>query len=364
MISGDRSVLQGKHGAFWYTLEEFSRHWDQIDVICPHVDSTDLQFRDSFPTVFFFPCPGNLLHQSQWIVSKGSELTTAHHPDVMTVHEYFPFYNGIGAARLSRQTGIPYALEIHHIVGHPHAASLVELVGRSASRLYLKRDSERAAAVRVVNTGAKETLKSYGVPEKKIHVVPSFYLNRDVITQYGHAEKKFDVVFCARLVGNKGLFFLIEAMSDLPGRTLLVVGHGPGYHKARRYVEELGLGNRVTFSGWLDTHESVIAALASGRVFVMNSMSEGGPRVALEAMACRLPVVATRVGVMPDVIRDGVNGLFTDGRAKDLAAKINLLLRDETLRHRLGLEAEKVLDRFDRRTLIREYAEFLKGLSE
>jgi glycosyltransferase involved in cell wall biosynthesis len=64
---------------------------------------------------------------------------------------------------------------------------------------------------------------------------------------------------------------------------------------------------------------------------------------------------------MPEVIEDGVNGIFTDGSAGDLRRKVARLLDDESLRERLGREARKILDRFDRSTLIRQYADFLKS---
>ncbi|RDJ93941.1 glycosyltransferase, partial [Lacticaseibacillus rhamnosus] len=109
---------------------------------------------------------------------------------------------------------------------------------------------------------------------------------------------------------NKGLLETIDAVASVPSATLLVVGDGPLKNKAENRAKSLGISDRVTFAGWLQTNEDVARAVASGKIFVMNSKSEGGPRVALEAMAIGVPVIATRVGVMPDVIQDGINGVF------------------------------------------------------
>src|SRR3990167_11316742 len=126
MISGDRSILQGKKGAFFYTLEEFLRHWDQIDVICPKVRSAKVEVRSPFPKVHFHPCSHGLWYQPFWILKKGKELIATCRHDVMTVHEYPPFYNGFGARKLAKSTGVPYIIEVHHIMGYPVAASLTE----------------------------------------------------------------------------------------------------------------------------------------------------------------------------------------------------------------------------------------------
>ncbi|MBI3816623.1 glycosyltransferase [Candidatus Peregrinibacteria bacterium] len=374
MISGDRSLLQGKKSTFWYTLEELSRHWERVDIICPRIAKGELrranETRNSqlairnFPeNVFFHPSPWPLLLQSRWIAKKGKELIAAHHHDVMTAHEYPPFYNGRGAERLARATGVPYALEIHHVVGYPVASSLAERIGRWMSFRYLARDARDARAVRIVNREVRDVLMRMGVPEEKIAIVPSFYLDVKLLAAESPRERRYDVVTCARLVENKGLCELLTAIASISEVSLLIIGDGPLRPTLEGRAKALGIATRVTFAGWLPSREDVVSALRSARVFVMNSKSEGGPRSALEAMACGLPVIATRVGVMPEVLVDGVNGIFTDGSPDDLRTKIVHLLEHETVRHQLGTEAKKILDRFERQRLIRDYADFLKNLS-
>jgi glycosyltransferase involved in cell wall biosynthesis len=358
MISGDRWVLRGKKSAFWYTLQEFSKHWERIDVICPHVPGAGE--RNVFPNVYFHPSPRGLWFQPWWIFRKGRELVAAHGHDVMTAHEYPPFYNGIGAAWLSHKTGVPLVLEIHHVVGHPVAASITERMGLTMSRQHLPGAIRKAAATRTVNASTKDLLVSYGAPAEKISVVPSFYLDAALL-QPAAMAKEYDVVFCARLVANKGLAELLRAVASLPGVTLLVIGDGPEKSRGVRLAESLGIADRVRFAGWLPTQEDLVRMMQTAKVFVMCSKSEGGPRSALEAMACGMPLISTRVGVMPDVVRDGENALFITGTPEDIAAKIRTLLADDALRTRMGAEARKILDRFERTTLVKGYADFLKA---
>lgn len=360
MISGDRNVVAGRACAFSETLAELPAHFERIDILCPRVKATP-QVRVLHGNVYLHPASGSLLSQPSYILQKGRELWKAHRHDVMTVHDYPPFYNGIGARWLRKATGIPAVLEIHHIVGWPKAASVSEYIGRVMSRMFLPSHCQQFDGVRVVNGTVKQVLASWGVPEKMLRIVPSFYLDHELLQASKHQPKTHDLVFCSRLVSNKRLLPVLDALEHLPDATLLVIGDGPLRAQAEKRAKAFGA--RVKFTGWLPSHADVPRALASGKIFVMNSASEGGPRVALEAMALGLPVLATRVGVLPDIVQDGVNGMFTNGTPQDIAAKAGMLLADPARSAAMGREAEKVTERFEKKTAIRAYADFLKSCS-
>ncbi|MBI2636101.1 glycosyltransferase [Candidatus Peregrinibacteria bacterium] len=367
MISGDRAILQGKKGAFWHTLEEMSRHWERIDVICPRVggvESGKWKVENyPFPNVCFHPSSFSLWRQSKWIFEKGKELIAEYHHDVMTVHEYPPFYNGLGARWLHSATNIPYMTEIHHIVGYPNAASLSERIGYWMSRIWLPRwGTDLAQAVRIVSTEAGEELRKWKVPPAKIMLQSSLYLDRSALASDPGIAKSHDVVFCGRLVPNKRLSDVIRAVAQLPNVTLLIIGDGPERRKCEKLAETLGMESRIAFTGWLASQADVYRAIQSARIFVMNSSSEGGPRVLFEAMALGMPVISTRVGAAPQFIDDGHDGLLTKGDPNDLRDKIKMLLRNEQERLRLGAAARYVLDIFDRGMLVKIYADSLKSL--
>lgn len=360
MLSGDRLLASGKKGAFWNTLEALKEHFDRIDILTPNVGDSSIS--EPFPKVYIHPSPVGLLSQPHWIETKGSELVALHKHEVMTVHEFPPFYNGRGARRLYEKVKVPYALEIHHIVGFPVAASLTERIGNFMTNHYICRDAELAKKVRVVNTEVRAQLIRYGVEPKKIECVPSFYLNADILKPNTSIEKTYDVAFCARLVKNKGLDHLLRALKDVPRAKLVVIGDGPERDRMKKLSEKLGISGRVDFLGWLPTQEDVIRVIQSANIFVMNSSSEGGPRVALEAMSVGMPILATPVGIMPDVIENKVNGMFTTGKPHELTEKIQMLLTDNAFREKLGMNAALILPRFERSKTIKEYADFLKSL--
>src|SRR3989344_7121402 len=252
MISGDRSILQGKKGAFFYTLEEFSKqeslkpkYWDQIDIICPNPQTKISP--SPFSNVHFYPSPHGLWYQPFWILKKGKELLRNKKMQdfVMTVHDYPPFYNGIGARWLYRATRIPYAVEIHHIVGHPIAASLQEWIGRVMYRLpcCFKATVRRACKVRTVNHEVAEKLHKWGIPKGKIEVVPSLYLDKAALTSDASIRVEYDVVVCARLVANKGLFEVLQAISLQQDRKLLIIGDGPERARLEAKAKSLGISD-------------------------------------------------------------------------------------------------------------------------
>jgi hypothetical protein len=165
MISGDRSIPQEKKGPFYSMLEEFRQYWGRVDVICPKTKNQ--KPKTTFSNVHFHPSPHGLWYQPRWIVKQGKKLIKEHKHAVMAVHEYPPFYNGFGAEWLSRKTRVPYVIEIHHIVGHPRASSLTELVGRWLSHLFLVNDTYGAAAVRCVSRGTAGILERWGA--RRLH---------------------------------------------------------------------------------------------------------------------------------------------------------------------------------------------------
>ncbi len=355
MISGDRTVAAGKAGAFSETLKELHTHFERIDIICPKISGQ--QVRVLYGNVYLHPASGGLISQPSYILQKGRELHKTHRYDVMTVHEYPPFYNGIGARWLKKTTRIPAVLEIHHVIGWPKAASFFEYIGGVLSQMFLSSHCQAFDAVRVVNGATKKLLVEWGVPDTHIHTVPSFYLDHELIATSKNQLKTHDLVFCSRLVDNKGLLSVVDVLEMLPDVTLLIVGDGPLKKKAEDRAKKFG--SRVTFTGWLPSQAAVLKKVTSGKIFIMNSVSEGGPRSALEAMALGLPVLTTRVGVMPDLIQDGVNGMFTDGTAADIAAKAKALLVDASRMQSIGKEAALVTQKFEKRTAVRAYADFL-----
>jgi glycosyltransferase involved in cell wall biosynthesis len=153
-------------------------------------------------------------------------------------------------------------------------------------------------------------------------------------------------LFLGHLLPEKGVFDLVRAFAQvsarIPGMTLLLAGVGQ-IDRVRKLAGELGVRERVELPGWLGP-ESKSAALAAGTLFILPSYIEGLPMALLEAMSWALPVIATPVGGIPQLVTHEVNGLLVaPGDVAALAAAITRLLGDPALRERLGNAARTTI---------------------
>lgn len=364
MITSDRSVAAGKRGPFAVTLTGLAKHFDRIDVLTPRVSAEERAWESLVPkNVHIHSSPTGVLGHARWVVTYGRTLVRNHDIRIATAHASPPFHHAWGAMRLAKATGIKLALEVHHVVGHPRAASMHERIAFVLSRLLLPYFARRVQAIRVVNKHMVAYLKSWGIRESLLHVVQSFYLDQSLVAAVSGVQPSVSLCFCARLVPNKNLPLMLQVLVLLPQATLTVISDGPMRGPWEAMARELGVAPRVTFRGWLGDEVEVARTMRSAQVFVMPSLSEGGPRVALEAMMLGMPVVSTTVGVMPDVIVHGRNGFLADATPEAFAACIKPLLNDAALRERIGTEAAKIIEQHERETAIARYARFLTTLA-
>jgi colanic acid/amylovoran biosynthesis glycosyltransferase len=159
------------------------------------------------------------------------------------------------------------------------------------------------------------------------------------------------LVCVGRLSPEKGQLGLLEALAIMFHRNiavqLIMVGDGPERGRIERRIQELGLAEHVVLKGQL-SEEDTLLEITRAQVLVLPSFMEGLPVVLMEAMAIGVPVVATRVAGIPELVADEEQGLlFRPGDWVDLAEKISRVLLDTPLRTRLRAAArEKVESEF------------------
>jgi glycosyltransferase involved in cell wall biosynthesis len=205
--------------------------------------------------------------------------------------------------------------------------------------------ARRVDAVVTVSDTLRDNLIRYeAFPGQRVHVIKNGVELR--IPQRSRAEMRDELQLggrptagiVARLAPVKNHALLLHAWSqvvrEVPGAVLLVVGNGSTEPATRALAAELGLGDSVRFLGFRLDIPELLQALD---VFVLSSSSEGLSLTLLEAEAAALPIVATRVGGNPEVVRDGVTGLLVpSGEPAPLAAALAQLLRDPAARAAMG----------------------------
>lgn len=152
------------------------------------------------------------------------------------------------------------------------------------------------------------------------------------------------IITVCRLVPWKGVDRLIRVLVRLPNCRLVVAGDGPDRFKLQAEAVQLGVADRVLFIGQVDKRQ-VRALLEASDLFVLNSGYEGLPHVVLEAMAARVPVIATDVGGTSEVVRDNETGLLISyGNDQQLLDRIKLLLNSPELSQSLTANARQMVE--------------------
>ena len=365
MITGDRSLAQGKMGPFYYMLQEFSKYWERIDIICP---KTEKKVYNVHGNVYVHVSDKSLIFHPFFILKEGNKIYKEQKFDLFTVHSYPPFYNDIGGLKLFNKIKVPFVLEIMHINGHPKASGAKEWFYKILTKKFIKHFSRKSQAIRVINhIQVPEFLIKSGTEKEKIKVVPAFYIDFEVFKPMilavdgASTEKKYDIVFSGRLVKNKGINLLLKATKQLmdwkPSIKLAITGSGPLENKIKKFIKNNKLKNNIDFIGWVRGTDELAKIYNQSKMLVMSSFNEGGPRVTLEAMACKTPVLTSRVGIMLDIIQDFENGIFIDWDSKDIAEKIKLLLNNEELRIKIAENGYRTVQQFERKSAIKNYAE-------
>ena len=156
------------------------------------------------------------------------------------------------------------------------------------------------------------------------------------------------ILYVGRLSYGKGLLELIDAAKYILKKyrvKFVIVGKGELETIVRRKVKENELENDILVTGYMNLDE-IIKLYQHAGIFVMPSRHESGPLTVLEAMSCGKPVIATSVGIVPEVIENMHNGIIIPpNSSNELAKSIAMLLMDEQLKERLGKNARITVEK-------------------
>jgi glycosyltransferase involved in cell wall biosynthesis len=217
---------------------------------------------------------------------------------------------------------------------------------RSAGQLAMQRAALRCAHRIVANsTAMAEHLRGERVRPDKVTVIPNG-LDLDAFGGATARETRRRVIVVANLRPEKGYDVLIDAAVDVlrryPDARFECVGSGPELPSLQHRLAAHGIGHAFSFPGQRD---DIPALLADADIFVLPSRNESLPNSVLEAMAAGLPVVASAVGGVPELIDDGRTGLlWPAGDARALADRLCRVMSHADLGSRLGAAARREVE--------------------
>lgn len=262
---------------------------------------------------------------------------------VDVIFAQYAFPDGFSSTVASRLLGVPSAIQV--------IGSDILVAAKGAKRRIIGWGVSRASGIICVSHELEASVLEMGAINTV--VIPSPLDLADLPKSLDVKRVEGRLITVAMLTRLKGLDVLLEALHTIPHVELLVLGDGPERVNLERLAEGLGLDN-VKFLGKVP-HEHVWRHLISSSIFVLPSLSEGLPRALLEAMACGLFIIASNVGGIPDVVRDGWNGILVHpNNPKALREAIESAMSDKRMieivgeRNRLKAEAftlEKVAER-------------------
>jgi glycosyltransferase involved in cell wall biosynthesis len=222
----------------------------------------------------------------------------------------------------------------------------------------------RNAAAVVANSAGLGTLAKQTLPNLDVKIIP----NGVDLGQYSPREKKEDIasnnvrfLFVGRASPEKNLSEAFSVLRDYAALnwSFSIIGDGPKLPGWKKEVETMGLGDRVVFHGWKPKME-MPQIYRDFDVFLFPSTSEGMPNAVLEAMASGLPVVATRIRGNEDIVEHEINGyLYEPGDMKSLGSCLMRLMKDPSLRSRMGIASRRRAENFSWRRTAEEYLTLL-----
>ncbi len=286
---------------------------------------------------------------------------------------------GIGLSRLRRDLrphGVPVVATIHHPITvdrrHDMAAASSAWKRLSKRRWYSFLPMQERVAreldgvLTVSDLSLVDIPREMGIAEERVHMVPLGVDPEIFFPAPQAAVPGRIVVVTSADVPLKGLLVLLDALAKLrverPSAHLVCVGRAKPNGPTDRRLTELGLRDAVTFRSGL-SQEELVALMQSAEVAAVPSFYEGFCLPAVEEMACGIPLVATRVGALPEIVgSDETAGLLVPpGDAEALAMALGRLLDEPELRGRLGAAGrQRVQERFTWRAAAAGTAEWYR----
>ncbi len=255
--------------------------------------------------------------------------------------------------------GVPVVATIHHPIPIDMKADLAQARGFASkfkriifySFAFMQGvvSKRMDRVITVSKSSADDVIRIFHVPESKVRIVHNG-IDTDVFRRVDHVEEEPNRVIVVANTEDrkKGIIYLLKAIQllkeDTDVKLTIVDRIGEHTKYAPMLVREMGLEDRVTFTGRLTTEE-LVNRYSTAEVAVTASLYEGFGLPCAEAMSCGTPVIASKAGALPEVVGNGSAGMLVPPEDPvALAAAIKQLLADKSLRQKLGHAGRKRIE--------------------
>lgn len=277
--------------------------------------------------------------------------------DASTIHLCHRGFDADTPSRRTSRSGPLYRLN----------AAAAAVMSRAAES-FCYRPARTGHLVAVSSGVAGELRRHYPSMDARLSVIPNG-VDRDRFkpdpatraetrAALGLGEDDLLLLFVGSEWSRKGLAHAIDAIGGAPGWRLVVLGEGDT-ERYRRHAVAVGAPERVHFVGRSARPEGHYAAADA---FTLPSAYEAFPLVALEALAAGLPILATAVNGVTDILEDGRNGWLVQADGEDIAARLRRLAREKDLRRRMGEESRRLSASFEWKATVAAHVELYATL--
>ncbi|PCJ55486.1 MAG: hypothetical protein COA79_20515 [Planctomycetota bacterium] len=303
------------------------------------VDQTDLPTTDDICRIkyFNFPKVESLKFNSFFkAVKKGINLYFQG-INFNALHAHFAYPEGFASIQLSEELDIPNLVTLRgsDILIYPHQNKFLL---NSITETMMK-----SSAVIGVSNDLCNKAKDMGAHEKNVYHLPDGY-DDTIFTFESKYQKINQIIFAGNLVKVKNIESLIEAfylfLKSFPNFKLLIAGKGELETNLKKMALNMEISNKIEFLGFVE-HEKLAIIFNESKLLVLPSWSEGWPNVIQEAMGCGLPVVASNVGGIPEMINDDLGYLFDPNKKDDICDKMMMAIFNDWSGQKINLNALK-----------------------
>jgi len=288
------------------------------------------------------------------LASKMADVADHHGLEIMHAHYAIPHASAALLARMALEGRLKVVTTLH--------GTDITVVGSDPSYLSMVRLAirESDAVTSVSEYLRDETYRTFKV-DRPIDVIPNFVTApADPSPRCRNWLAPREIPILTHISNFRPVKRILDVIKifervrlEHPAR-LVMVGDGPDRAEAENYARDHGFENEVRFTGKQLDIETVLACTD---IFLLPSSTESFGLAALEAMANRVPVIASRVGGLPEVVRHGIDGYLEPmGDVAAMAQHALTLLRDPALRQKMGLSAQtRALETFEEKPIIDQY---------